>query len=155
MQFLFRYICCGVQQSFFAMMYNFPARIRLAYKSMPDGGRQLFSQRDMEGTFEAFLAVCYQHVALEHLQCWFDDLIKPWMSGAVQGAIQCQHERDGTEGIHHTLHVLNKGRHPLLERRPGTAEFVGKLSCIVEPKHQVSVSISVVRNHVSNLCLPL
>jgi hypothetical protein len=145
LQIVFRQICCGVQQSFFAMMYNFPARITLAYKESPYHHRQLFSQRDMEGTFEAYLTVCRKHVENKELLRFFRDLITPWIPGTVEAARKFQRERDGEEGIGSALASTNKKRHALLERRPAPARFVGKLSFVMNPTIKVRTKTLIAR----------
>lgn len=137
-QIVFRQICCGVQQSFFAMMYNFPARITLAYKESPFHHRQLFSQRDLEGTFEAYIAVCRKHVSTTQLQLFFAALIAPWIPGIIDQALQFQRNRDGADGIESSLASTNKAKYSLLERRPAQPRFVGKLPYVIEPTLRVS-----------------
>jgi hypothetical protein len=85
-------ICNGTVHSLFAMMYNFPARVTIAHRSQHD--KQIFSQRDMESTFKAYLAVCYRYCPYEEVHSWFKSLITPWIPAYLQAAATIQDERD-------------------------------------------------------------
>jgi hypothetical protein len=141
LQSLFKNICYGALQSFFAMMYNFPARITVALKTGPSDGLPTFSQRDLEGTFEAFLAVAKLHEPADRLQIWFENLLRPWIPGFVEAALELQRKRDeewAKPKQPHSKTAEKKHTAKLLERRPaGKADFIWSL-CVIYPTIRVS-----------------
>jgi hypothetical protein len=99
-------LCTGTIQSIFAMMYNFPARMAIAHKS--EKQQQLFSQRDLECGFEAFLGVCMQYAEEKELVGWFGALLEPWLPLYMQAAAQLQMDRDAARSLNENKHYKPK-----------------------------------------------
>jgi hypothetical protein len=127
------------------MLYNFPARITAAFKTAPPDGLQTFSQRDMEGTFEAFLAVAVTHGKAEKVRIWFEELLQPWIPGFLEVALEYQMRRDNdweNPAQHRTKAAEKKHHAKILERRPARKADSLALPCIIYPTIRVSRSWS-------------
>jgi dsRNA-specific ribonuclease len=140
-QFLLKALCTGSVQSFFAMLYNFPARMTIAHKAPKH--QQIFSQRDMEGAFEAYLGVCMGYVGMEEVLLWFEKLLSPWISAYIPAAQQLQRERDVARAsrLHSRTNQTDQWRSFRFERRAAQSEEVGTLGFIKHPTLKVSTAI--------------
>jgi hypothetical protein len=132
-------ICTGTMQSLFAMMYNFPARVTIAHRSHQE--KQAFSQRDMESTFKAYLAVCYRYCPYEEVYSWFKSLITPWIPGYLQAAATIQAERDRARAQRTDASKLTKAQKrntTWLDRRTALPHQVGIIKHVTYPILDVS-----------------
>jgi hypothetical protein len=122
------------------MMYNFPARMTIAHKKEKD--HQIFSQRDIEGAFEAFLDVCFSHADPQEFYDWFKALIRPWLPGYLQQAIRITQQRDESRARklaydESTGNREKKRKHAWVDRRIPAPAQIGILPYIHYPTIEV------------------